>query len=137
MTYSELRRQTLLAFEPWTLACATAAWNHTDGMGFGYDLWLDMSTRNWMPGVQARLPFWAPRFWIKHVLVGFAASRPYADVKSVLREVEQERGLPSSVTLGPGESITFGVQVTVRQGVLADNYREREAHPELGESRAK
>lgn len=80
------------AFDPWTLACATAAQNRTNNMWFGFDSWLRISEKNWMPEMRARIPAVSERK-INDALRRFVESQKDKDLYQVMEEVQTQRGL--------------------------------------------
>lgn len=98
--------------DPWTLACAVGADNGTIGTTIGFDMWLRLSRKNWMPQVQQKTR--ASEAEIEFALRHFVRANAAKNYRVVLREEESRRGQAPTPVLGPGESMTITVPLEVK-----------------------
>lgn len=102
------------AMDPWMLACAVGAENGSIGTSIGFDMWFRLSKENWMPEVVRTSG--ASERQIEGALRAFVARNSSKNYQTVLRNEEAIRGRAPSPILGPGESMTVSVPLTLSNG---------------------
>lgn len=98
--------QIIGAFDPWTLACAVGATNGTVGVCIGYNAWLSLSRKNWMPQVKEKLHGIAEDT-ITGALLQYVLANSHRDHKSIFSDECEKRGHHPQPVIGPGETITI------------------------------
>lgn len=81
----------IAAMEPWTLCCAVGAKNGTIGSAIGFDMWLHLSRKNWMPKIVAKTG--ATERAIESALTAFVEANQDKSYRIVFDELNGERGL--------------------------------------------
>lgn len=125
--------QIIMAMDPWTLACATGAENGTvEGLSCGFDMWLSLSKKNWMPKVLSTIK--CTDRGVESALRRFVARNVAKHYRQVLSEQTALRGQPSPLVLGPGESGTMSIGLANQPRVDSDSDRQP-AKPTKGVTR--
>jgi hypothetical protein len=116
-TASPSDAEIIAALDSWALACATGANNGTmgaPGSTFSrphFDLWWMCAEENIVLDCQKKISVTSSQ--IKQALKNYAVHNASKTLKQVMAEQEKLRGLPPSLVLGPGESASFSVNISL------------------------